>query len=116
MIAASLPLPEGRQIILSKSKEIYRVLKPGRLHPVISILPGILGQLFRKSCKPGIFAQVIKKYLKPTDKILDMDTGGGEFLLSLRHPYELTSTTEGMHRVRPCVVKPLLLSELTSGT
>lgn len=41
------------------------------------------------------YAQVIKKYLKPTDKILDMDTGGGEFLLSLQHPYELTGATEG---------------------
>ena len=44
---------------------------------------------------PWDYAQVIKKYLKPTDKILDMDTGGGEFLLSLQHPYELTSATEG---------------------
>lgn len=44
---------------------------------------------------PWDYAQVIKKYLKPTDKILDMDTGGGEFLLSLGHPYSLTSATEG---------------------
>ena len=44
---------------------------------------------------PWDYAQVIKKYLKPTDRILDIDTGGGEFLLSLQHPYELTSATEG---------------------
>ena len=28
-------------------------------------------------------------------KLLDYDTGGGEFLLSLHHPYENTSATEG---------------------
>ena len=28
-------------------------------------------------------------------KLLDYDTGGGEFLLSLRHPYENTAATEG---------------------
>lgn len=44
---------------------------------------------------PWDYTQVIQKYLKPTDKILDMDTGGGEFLLSLQHPYKLTSATEG---------------------
>ncbi len=44
---------------------------------------------------PWDYKTVIKKYLKPTDKILDMDTGGGEFLLSLGHPYSLTSATEG---------------------
>ena len=33
-------------------------------------------------------------FLKPNSKILDMGTGGGEFLLSLAHPYELTSVTE----------------------
>lgn len=44
---------------------------------------------------PWDYRAVIGKYLKDTDKILDMDTGGGEFLLSLNHPHELTSATEG---------------------
>lgn len=44
---------------------------------------------------PWNYKQVIQKYIKCTDKILDIDTGGGEFLLSLHHPYELTSATEG---------------------
>jgi len=44
---------------------------------------------------PWDYKTVIRKYLKPTDKILDMDTGGGEFLLSLGHPHRLTSATEG---------------------
>lgn len=44
---------------------------------------------------PWDYEKVIRKYLKPTDRIVDIDTGGGEFLLSLGHPYELTSATEG---------------------
>lgn len=44
---------------------------------------------------PWNYKHIIQKYLKSTDKILDIDTGGGEFLLSLNHPYELTSVTEG---------------------
>ncbi len=44
---------------------------------------------------PWDYETVICKYMKKTDKILDMDTGGGEFLLSLGHPYELTAATEG---------------------
>jgi len=32
--------------------------------------------------------------LRPDSRILDMDTGGGEFLLSLGHPYALTAATE----------------------
>lgn len=44
---------------------------------------------------PWDYKTVIRKYLKPTNKLLDMDTGGGEFLLSLQHPYELTGATEG---------------------
>ena len=31
-------------------------------------------------------------------KLLDYDTGGGEFLLTLTHPFENTSATEGMGR------------------
>ena len=37
----------------------------------------------------------VLSYLKPDMKLLDIDTGGGEFLLSLGHPYENTSVSEG---------------------
>ncbi len=37
----------------------------------------------------------IHRLLKPQMELLDIDTGGGEFLLSLRHPHVLTSATEG---------------------
>ena len=43
---------------------------------------------------PWDYRQVIGEYLKPEMKLLDMDTGGGEFLLSLGHPYENTAATE----------------------
>lgn len=44
---------------------------------------------------PWEFRDVIKKYLTDEMMLMDMDTGGGEFLLSLDHPYERTAATEG---------------------
>ncbi len=43
---------------------------------------------------PWDYHKIVLYYLKSTDKLLDMGTGGGEFLLSLKHPYALTSVTE----------------------
>lgn len=44
---------------------------------------------------PWDYRAKIRDFLKPESCILDMGTGGGEFLLSLRHPFHLTSVTEG---------------------
>ena len=44
---------------------------------------------------PWNYDSVVKRYLKPDMKLLDYDTGGGEYLLTLRHPYVLTAATEG---------------------
>ena len=44
---------------------------------------------------PWHYREIIRRYLDPSMKILDIDTGGGEFLLSLNHPYENTAATEG---------------------
>lgn len=41
------------------------------------------------------YKQIVLSYLKDDMKLLDIDTGGGEFLLSLHHPYHNTSATEG---------------------
>ncbi|MGD9964557.1 MAG: class I SAM-dependent methyltransferase [Candidatus Izemoplasmatales bacterium] len=41
------------------------------------------------------YKKIIMSYLKKTDRLLDMGTGGGEFLLTLNHPFYLTSVTEG---------------------
>ena len=40
------------------------------------------------------YREQILHYLKPEMQILDIDTGGGEFLLSLHHPHRNTSATE----------------------
>lgn len=43
---------------------------------------------------PWDYRQVIRQYLVPGMKLLDIDTGGGEFLLSLNHPHGNTAATE----------------------
>lgn len=43
---------------------------------------------------PWDYKQIVSAYLKSNDKLLDMGTGGGEFLLTLNHPYQHTSVTE----------------------
>lgn len=43
---------------------------------------------------PWDYKYILKKYLSPDYQLLDIGTGGGEFLLSLNHPCEKTSVTE----------------------
>lgn len=43
---------------------------------------------------PWNYKDVILSYLHKDMNLLDIDTGGGEFLLFLNHPYENTSATE----------------------
>ena len=54
----------------------------------------ISGRYTEQDDLPWDYRAIIKQYLRPEMKILDIDTGGGEFLLSLRHPYENTTATE----------------------
>jgi len=44
---------------------------------------------------PWDFKLVIKNYLTDQMSLLDMETGGGEFLFDLNHPYLKTSAIEG---------------------
>ena len=55
----------------------------------------IEGRYAEQGDLPWDYRAVIGEYLRPEMKILDIDTGGGEFLLSLEHPYENTAATEG---------------------
>lgn len=43
---------------------------------------------------PWSYEEIVRRYLRPEDKLLDVDTGGGEFLLSLGHPCENLAATE----------------------
>ena len=59
---------------------------------------------------PWEYKTIIEKYKNNQMKILDYDTGGGEFLLSLKHPYNKTSATEGYKpNVKLCSEKLLPL-------
>ena len=44
---------------------------------------------------PWNYESIVRGYLTKNTELLDYDTGGGEFLLSLKHPYHKTSATEG---------------------
>lgn len=41
------------------------------------------------------YIEILNNYRRNTDMLLDMGTGGGEFILALGHPYNLISVTEG---------------------
>lgn len=43
---------------------------------------------------PWDYREMILRHLTPEMKLLDIDTGGGEFLFSLNHPCENTAATE----------------------
>ena len=54
----------------------------------------IEGKYMEEDDLPWDYRGVILRYLKPEMRILDIDTGGGEFLLSLNHPHTHTAATE----------------------
>ncbi len=54
----------------------------------------ISGRFEDGSDLPWDYREVIDSYLKEDMKLLDIDTGGAEFLLSLNHPYCNLSATE----------------------
>jgi len=55
----------------------------------------IHGRYEEENDLPWDYEKLVKQYLNSNLNILDYDTGGGEFLLSLNHPYDKTSATEG---------------------
>ncbi len=54
----------------------------------------IHGRYTEQDDLPWDYRAVIEEYRRPEMKIMDIDTGGGEFLLSLNHPYENTAAME----------------------
>ncbi|MBQ2770541.1 MAG: class I SAM-dependent methyltransferase [Clostridia bacterium] len=55
----------------------------------------IAGRYTEEDDLPWDYRKTIQDHRKPEMKLLDLDTGGGEFLLSLHHPFQNTSATEG---------------------
>ena len=55
----------------------------------------IEGKYMEQEDLPWSYREVIERWRKPEMKLLDIDTGGGEFLLFLGYPYENTAATEG---------------------
>ena len=55
----------------------------------------IHGRYEEEDSLPWDYETIIRQLLRDDMKLLDYDTGGGEFLLSLGHPYENTAATEG---------------------
>ena len=54
----------------------------------------IKGRYTEEDDLPWDYREEILRRLTPEMKLLDIDTGGGEFLLSLNHPYGNTAATE----------------------
>lgn len=55
----------------------------------------IRGRFEEENDLPWDYEALVRQYLKGGMDVLDYDTGGGEFLLSLNHPYDKTAATEG---------------------
>ena len=55
----------------------------------------IHGRYEEENDLPWDYKKIVRNYLKPNSSLLDYDTGGGEFLLSINHPLDKTSATEG---------------------
>ncbi len=53
------------------------------------------GRYEEEQSLPWDYAEIIRGALRPEMRLLDYDTGGGEFLLSLGHPHANTAATEG---------------------
>lgn len=54
----------------------------------------IAGRYTEPDDLPWDYRKIILQSLTPEMQLLDMDTGGGEFLLSLHHPHKNTAATE----------------------
>lgn len=54
----------------------------------------IQGRYEEENDLPWDYEEIVRRYLTPNKKLLDIDTGGGEFLLSLNHPLCKVSATE----------------------
>lgn len=54
----------------------------------------IAGRYEEEQDLPWDYEKTVRRYLRPEWKVLDLDTGGAEFLLSLGHPHANLAATE----------------------
>lgn len=81
----------------------------------------IRGRFEEEHDLPWSYEETVREYLRPEAMLLDCDTGGGEFLFSLRHPAGRTAASEGYppnarlcgERVLPGTEKPYPHMNLT---
>lgn len=52
---------------------------------------------------PWDYDAIVRSYVQPEKKLMDYDTGGGEYLLSLGHPPENTAAHGGVSPQRGAV-------------
>ena len=55
----------------------------------------IHGRYEEENDLPWSYEKIVRSYLDDSKQLMDYDTGGAEFLLSLDHPYQMTAVTEG---------------------
>ena len=55
----------------------------------------IKGRFEEEKDLPWNYGEIVRQYLNDDLNLLDYDTGGGEFLLSLNHPYVRAWATVG---------------------
>ena len=79
--------PEERRAVWKREEDCARIKGWDFSH--------IRGRYREEDALPWDYAAEIRGVLRDEMKLLDYDTGGGEFLLSLGHPYENTAATEG---------------------
>lgn len=78
-------------------KELYEIWKG---EEAIAHIHGwdfsrIQGRFEEEKDLPWDYEKIVKTYLSDSKRLMDYDTGGAEFLLSLNHPNEMTAATEG---------------------
>lgn len=94
--------PEELRIIWKKEESVARIEGWDFSH--------IRGRYEEEDSLPWDYEKTVRQLLRDDMKLLDYDTGGGEFLLSLHHPYGNTAATEGYPpNVRLCREKLLPL-------
>lgn len=87
----------GEETVMMNKKELTSIWKKEEEEAHIHgwDFSHIRGRYEEEHDLPWNYESIVKQYLHPDSNLLDYDTGGGEFLLSLNHPYSKTSATEG---------------------